>query len=138
MLALSRYARKVPSAAEELAGALERLRLIDAKQRLCFALLVAAELDLETERFETAHERATEALHLASLLQRPSEIVLARCLLARASRALALASENESHLAVLQESLDGLVSLRVRELANHLIGERMASLEGQSDGCNRR
>ncbi|MFN8643968.1 MAG: hypothetical protein U0802_20795 [Candidatus Binatia bacterium] len=69
----------------ELEAALEALRAADAKQRLTHVLLCAAEADLRHGRAAAAHAHAGEALALAELLERPSDVVLARVALARAA-----------------------------------------------------
>jgi len=74
------------AAAPDLDGALEALRAADAKQRLAWALTRAAEADLARGDATAARARGEEALRLAELLERPSDIVLARVVLVRAAR----------------------------------------------------
>lgn len=84
LLALCRYALASDSA-PGLDAALAELRAADAKQRLAYVLRVAAELDVRSEKGAVARARAEEALHLACVLERPSDSVLARVALARAA-----------------------------------------------------
>jgi DNA-binding SARP family transcriptional activator len=82
--ALCRYARTAGAAAE-LDAALAALRLTDAKQRLAYVQTRAAEADLQRGDAATARQRADEALQLARRLERPSDVVLARVVLAHAA-----------------------------------------------------
>ncbi|MFN8626069.1 MAG: AAA family ATPase [Candidatus Binatia bacterium] len=82
--ALCRYA-SMPEAAAELDAGLAELRAADAKQRLAYVLRTAAEIDLERGDANTARRRADEALRHAQRLERPSDEVLARVVLARAA-----------------------------------------------------
>lgn len=72
---------------EALAGALEELRVADAKHRLAYVLTRAALLDAERGRTDRAIERAHEALGCAEALERATDIVLAHVALAEAYRA---------------------------------------------------
>ncbi|MDH5676790.1 MAG: AAA family ATPase [Myxococcales bacterium] len=67
---------------------LEELRMVDAKQRLAYALVHAAQFDIGRADFERALTRAQEALPIAQVLERPSESLLALYLQARAAQAL--------------------------------------------------
>ena len=80
-------------AAADLEAVLADLRAVDAKQRLTHVLLCAAEADLRQGRAAAAEAHAGEALALAELLERPSDVVLARVALARAA---VLASDAEA------------------------------------------
>ena len=71
----------------ELDVALDELRIADAKHRLAYVQIKASQTDLENEDYASAIARAAEALDLATLLQRSTEIALARAVLAKASRA---------------------------------------------------
>jgi DNA-binding SARP family transcriptional activator/tetratricopeptide (TPR) repeat protein len=84
------YGQSAARQPEALDGALAALREVDAKQRLAFVLLHAAEIELAAgSRPATlrARARATEALELAQRLERLSDAVHARALLAQAARA---------------------------------------------------
>lgn len=85
MGALIGHARREDVEAE-LEGALEGLRVADAKYRLAFVLTRAAMMDLERDEPQRAFDRASEALELAEILERPSEISLALGMLLEASR----------------------------------------------------
>jgi tetratricopeptide (TPR) repeat protein len=80
-----------------LETALAELRAFDAKHRLAFALTRAARIDLAAGRWEAARQRAEEALKMAEILQRPSELALARCILAQAHRAGNRPGESRRH-----------------------------------------
>jgi hypothetical protein len=67
--------------AEQLEDALESLRMADAKHRLAHALLRATHGDFRRRDFEKARARAEEALRLAEILERPSEMVMAHVIL---------------------------------------------------------
>ena len=62
--------------------ALEELRVADAKHRLAYTLSRAAQLDCDHQQYDMAQARAEEALEHATLLNRASEIMLARAILA--------------------------------------------------------
>jgi tetratricopeptide (TPR) repeat protein len=89
---------------EALEAALEQLRVVDAKHRLAYTLTRAAQIDCERDRLDYAARRATEALEYATLLQRATEMALARAILSCTSRArgdLATAADHEA-------AIDGL------------------------------
>ena len=65
-------------------SALQELRDVDAKQRLAYLLNRSSQLDLQAGRIETAVERANEALQNAEILDRASEIIMARMVLVEA------------------------------------------------------
>ena len=67
----------------QLDRALARLREVDAKGMLAYALNFAAALDLERGDRETARARATEALHAADVVRRHTQTVIARTVLGR-------------------------------------------------------
>jgi DNA-binding SARP family transcriptional activator len=71
---------------DALDKALDELRVADAKHRLAYVQIKAAQMDLENGNNPSAIVRATEALDLATLLQRPTESALARAVLASAYR----------------------------------------------------
>jgi len=82
MLGLCNYA--IDDEAEGLDAALADLRVADAKHRLAYILTQAALIDCERGRIGQAGDRAVEALEYATLLERPTEMLLARALLAHA------------------------------------------------------
>lgn len=82
--ALSRYGLEGDDAG--LDSAIDAVRAADAKQRLTFLLNRAAALDRACARSGAALARATEALQLAELMERPSEILLARITLEQLRR----------------------------------------------------
>lgn len=85
LVALCRYATDAEAGGAVLDTALADLRVADAKQRLGYLLTRAAEMDLRNGNAAVARRRAEEALQLAHLLERPSDIVLARAAVAAAA-----------------------------------------------------
>jgi hypothetical protein len=75
-----------PSADPALDAALDRLRTVDAKGMLAFALNLAADLDLARGQGARAELRARQALAAAEAVGRTSQIALARAVLGRAAR----------------------------------------------------
>jgi DNA-binding SARP family transcriptional activator/tetratricopeptide (TPR) repeat protein len=73
--------------ADKLAAGVGELRIVDAKHRLACVLTRAAFIDIERGRLEAAHERATEALHCATALERATEMLLANAILSTTSAA---------------------------------------------------
>jgi DNA-binding SARP family transcriptional activator/tetratricopeptide (TPR) repeat protein len=119
--ALARYAGGDDTILPSLEQALELLRLADAKHRLAYALTRTAEIDLRRGRASAAHTRADEALRLAQLLQRPSELVLARATLTRAAAAMRDETGfSQCRQALARESLQG-VSAHVRRVAHDVL-----------------
>jgi DNA-binding SARP family transcriptional activator/tetratricopeptide (TPR) repeat protein len=104
----------------ELDVACAELRAADAKQRLAYVLMRAAECDLRHGQAADARRRADEALQLARRLERPSDVVLARVLLARAAALQQDADAGRGHLQQLTpETLRG-VSAQARLAAEQL------------------
>jgi tetratricopeptide (TPR) repeat protein len=69
-----------------LDAALADLRVADAKHRLAYVLTRAALVDCERGRVDSAVARAREALEYATLLERPTEMLIAHAVLSHASR----------------------------------------------------
>jgi len=99
--ALCEYA--ISDDTEALEPALEELRIADAKHRLAYTLTRVAQLDCERGRFEDARRRATEALEHATLLQRATEMALARAILACACQAEENTVAAAGHIAAMEE-----------------------------------
>ncbi len=110
---------------EGLDALLHALRLADAKHRLAVVLNRAAMLDLRRGRLAPARERAAEALELAQLMERPSEILYAHINLAQAHAADG--GEPDAHLAAVAELAGGQVAGWVRDRAAGLIQPEGAS-----------
>jgi tetratricopeptide (TPR) repeat protein len=77
----------IHDSSDALESSLEELRIADAKHRLAYTLTRLAQIDCERGRFGDAARRAVEALEHATLLERPTEMLLARSILACTSRA---------------------------------------------------
>lgn len=124
LAALCRIAAGDASAQAELEAALRELRLVDAKYRLAYVLTRLASIEAGARRAEAARAHALEALEVARLLDRPSEIVLAHVALARAAAVSGDAAGSERHLEELRrESLHG-VSAHAEQAVEHLLAER--------------
>jgi len=102
---LCRYA--LDDDASALDDAFAALRIADAKHRLATVLSRTAWIDLERDRLDAAIARAGEALEYAILLERPSEQMLARLILADANTRKRDAAAARQHTAALVE-LEGV------------------------------
>ena len=123
LTALARYGQGRGNALADLETALEALKLADAKHRLAFALTRAAEIDLRHGRADAARDRAVEALRIARLLERPSEIALALVTSARAAAALDDAPGFRHDAEVLNRTALRGVSAHVRRAAEGLLSD---------------
>ena len=83
MLGLCNYA--IDDESEGMDAALADLRIADAKHRLAYILSRAAVLDCERGRVDSAVDRASEALHYATLLQRATEMLISNAVLTHAA-----------------------------------------------------
>ena len=101
LTALCDYASSDDSQA--LDAALEQLRIVDAKHRLAYTLTRAAQLDCERGRMDDAGRRASEALEYATLLQRATEMILARAVLCCTCRENGDATAAAEHAAAITE-----------------------------------
>jgi DNA-binding SARP family transcriptional activator len=124
LAALCSMAREAPDARTDLEPALAALRNADAKHRLAFALICAAQLDLEHGRLDHAWVRADEALRLATILERASEIVLARCALACVAAVRGDAAGWQHHVTALHDGLAKEVSHHARATAVAVLHEQ--------------
>ena len=107
---ICRCARGAPQSEPELEACIEVVRLADAKHRLAFTLRSAVELDIERAEWTRAQARAEEALEIAELLDRPSEIVLGHTALARIAAAQKDDAGYQQHVAELRNRIAGSVS----------------------------
>jgi tetratricopeptide (TPR) repeat protein len=115
MQALCRYGLSSEDAGlEEI---LQSLRQADAKQRLTFLLNRGAMLDIRHDRLASAADRAGEALELARLMERPSEMLQAHISLAEILGQRG-APEQGVHLAAVEELAAGQVARWARERAD--------------------
>ena len=102
-------------------AALAELRSADAKQRLGFALLSVAEVDLERGRFAAARARAGEALELAHVMSLPTDQAWARLVLARAAAGAGDEAAHRAEVAALGGSDLALVAAPIRaQVTAHL------------------
>jgi len=102
-------------------AALAELRGADAKQRLGFALLSVAEVDLERGRFAAARARAGEALELARVMSLPTDQAWARLVLARAAAGAGDEAAHRAEVAALGGSDLALVAAPIRaQVTAHL------------------
>jgi len=113
----------------ELDRAIARLREVDAKGMLAYALNFAATVDLERRRPESAGERASEALRAAELVQRHTQAAIARALLGRVALAGGDRASAAAQLEALRADLDS--PLRVSALARAAALELATALEAK-------
>jgi hypothetical protein len=78
---LALLATKEDLTADKLEDALKRLRTVDDKSYLAYALNSAARLHLQAGRVDEARLCATEALTAASAMRRENEVIIARAML---------------------------------------------------------
>jgi DNA-binding SARP family transcriptional activator/predicted ATPase len=100
--------------------ALAALRTADAKQRLIFLLNRAALLDLRNLRLQRAQHRATEALQLSELMDRPSETLMALLTLAEIKGENSPPNEAEQ-LQKIEQQLRSPVASWARQRASQLL-----------------
>jgi DNA-binding SARP family transcriptional activator len=116
-------------------AAVRDLQTYDAKHRLAYALSRAAAIDLRRSAFSHGERRATAALEYANILERPSEIALARTILggvALAGRDRELA---RTHARALEELDVRNMSDRARSAVQKFIAALAAlGKEAPSDG----
>jgi tetratricopeptide (TPR) repeat protein len=117
-----------PDAPERVEKSLGALRDVDSKAQTAFALLFAAELDLEAGRPEAAAGRAREALAAAELVDRRSDLARARVILARAALAARDRKQARLHL---EPALADLAGGRLAATAREAV-ERTARALGLS------
>jgi DNA-binding SARP family transcriptional activator len=121
---LCRYAIDGDDAGFE--AAVEELRAVDAKHRLAYALTRAALLDVERERFHRAIARAEEALACAEVLERATDIVLARIALAEAHEAAGDAAAGARHRDAVERIDEGSVAAWAWDRARRSAAARAA------------
>ena len=114
------------------------LRAADAKHRLGFALICAAEIDIERKRFDPAREKAAEALRLVTVLGRASEIAAAHALLARAAVADNDHCVVQQHTAAMRKTLARPISCWAQTLAESVLeSDDEPPIGGRADGARR-
>jgi hypothetical protein len=99
---------------------LQAVRDADAKQRLTFLLNRAAVLDIRHERLAIALARGTEALQLAQLMERPSEILQAHINIQEINF-INNALQEYSHLDSINKLCSGTVAHWARERVTALL-----------------
>jgi tetratricopeptide (TPR) repeat protein len=123
LAALSLYAEGKAGAAALLQEEVDHVRASGAKYRLAYVLTRAAELDLRSGNSVHARMHAQEALEIAQILDRPSEIALAYALLAQAAEALKDQEALKQHTEELHKlSLAG-ASHYVQQAVQRLVGD---------------
>jgi hypothetical protein len=95
--------------------------MTDAKQRLAYALLRAAHNDLQRGDSERARSRGEEALRLAEVLERPTEIAMARVVLLRCASLRGALKEEEEHAEFLRHINLSQVAAHVKEAAQQAL-----------------
>ena len=127
LAALARYAAGEVDQSAVLESALEDLRLADAKHRLGFVLTRAALIDLDRDEVGLAQKRATEALWIAELLERPTEIALAHVALAKAAAAGGDDDALRRHIGALGDRSLRDVSAPVRQTIEEALADRRSA-----------
>ena len=121
LAALSQYALGDEDAGG-LDEALEGLRVADAKHRLAFVLTRAAEIDVRRPQPQLAQRRAEEALRLAQVLESPSDIALARAILAHCATVLEDAGARQRQLDELHTA-PAVLSAHARNVLKSLLDQ---------------
>lgn len=109
--ALAALATEKAPTEDALAEALARLRAVDDKSYLAYALNAAARLHRQAGRVEQARVCAAEALKIALIMRRRSEITIARAMLAPSGKA---ASDQDLDSAEAASSDLNVLSARAR------------------------
>lgn len=107
-----------------VASAAAKLLNVDAKQRLAFLMSRAAWLDLGREQPSRALERACVALEAAEALERATEIVCARAVLARLARSRGDERAASAHVDEIVARLDRTSRPMVARVAA-VLGDRL-------------
>jgi DNA-binding SARP family transcriptional activator/tetratricopeptide (TPR) repeat protein/DNA polymerase III delta prime subunit len=115
-----------------LEQALAELRAFDAKHRLAFALTRAAAVDLKRGRLDPAERRGAEALRMAEILKRPSEVALARSILGQVMLARKRSDETREHA----EAIAGLDSRSLSSQAQAAVSAFTAKKHLRNDGAS--
>lgn len=105
------------------AESVERLRVVDAKQRLIYVLNRAALLYLQMQNRDAAIACAAEALENARIMDRPSEIIYALVVLAQAHLARADQENYKQHLQALLAMPDTIGAQWARDRASRFIAD---------------
>jgi len=107
-----------------VAQAIDELRVLDAKAQLARALLLAAVTDLERGELRRATLRAEDALSVATVVGRRSEIVVALAILARLARQRGDVAATERYIqSTVNELRDpAAVSAYARQIASAMTG----------------
>jgi DNA-binding SARP family transcriptional activator len=103
--ALAGLARGASSGATDVERALAKLREIDTKGHLAYALNFVAELDVSKGDLASAARRAEEALRAAEAVGRRAEVARARLLLARLAERIGDSASARDQLQALQGDL---------------------------------
>ncbi len=127
LAALARYAAGEINQSAVLETALEDLKLADAKHRLGYVLTRAALIDLDRNEAGLAQKRATEALWIAELLERPTEIALAHVALAKAAAAGGDEEALRHHIGALGDRSLRDVSVPVRQTIEEVLADRRSA-----------
>jgi DNA-binding SARP family transcriptional activator len=119
--ALARLARGSSSGATDVEHALAKLREIDTKGHLAYALNFVAEMDVSTGDLASAARRAEEALRAAEAVGRRAEMARSRLLLARLAERIGDSDSARDQLQALQRDLCeplGMIAATRRAIAD--------------------
>jgi DNA-binding SARP family transcriptional activator len=125
--ALARLALDEPGAARAAAEAARALEELDAKAMLAYVLCGVADHALARGAVDEAERRAGEALTLAALVDRRSEVAVARALLGQIALARGDRAGATAHLAATRDDRERPLGLSARALAR--LGALEAALE---------
>jgi predicted ATPase/DNA-binding SARP family transcriptional activator len=121
LAALTAHAAGDADARQRLDESLAQLRAIDAKQRLSYALLAAAKIDLARGDHTPARAAAEEALELVTLLRLRSDIAWAHAMLALAADARGDDADRDAHIDALRTSDVQGMAAYAREAAGSVL-----------------
>jgi DNA-binding SARP family transcriptional activator/tetratricopeptide (TPR) repeat protein len=129
--ALSRFVRAEEGAEESLERACEALRTVDAKGMLAYVLVFAAERDVDAGRLEASERRASEALRAATVVNRQSQMALARAVLSRAALAGGDERAAHRHVEAVRPAFDQVFALSAR--ARSAMASAIAAVDALAD-----
>jgi DNA-binding SARP family transcriptional activator len=115
--ALARLALGEPDGVRAAEDSARALKEIDAKAMLAYVLCALAEHALASGALDDAERRAGEALATAAVIDRRSELGVARALLGRVALARADRASAAAHLAAMRDDRDRPLGLSARALS---------------------
>lgn len=136
LIALANYQLQQPNSEVILEQAIAGLEQVDAKRVLAYLLIGAAEVDLESARFQVAMIRAKTALQAAQTIGHPSETVLAWALLVQSILAVGDLARAKAEFKELQQHINRrTLSSRAQVMVNRIIQQMQAIPSTASTHC---